>query len=49
MVTTLRSRLLKREWETKLWAFLSEAEPEGLQNPEKYIIYFEIDADGDVH
>ena len=29
--------------------FLSEAELEGIQNPEEYTIYFEIDADGDVH
>ena len=27
--------------------FLSEAELEGLQNPEVFTIYFEIDADGD--
>ena len=41
MVTTLRSRLLNPK-------FSSKAEHEGLQNPEEYTIYFEIDADGDV-
>ena len=29
--------------------FLSEAELEGLQNPEEFTVYFEIDAEGNVH